>query len=198
MSMSSSAFVEIVLIAIPTMLVKSCLLYHPDTVDDRIKNTHIGVKAQYQDGRLTLHFDVLGEIDNLLIPKPKKPDEANGLWEHTCFEAFISVVEESYYREFNFSPSGDWAAYAFDDYRVAKPWRTHTPPAISYVRTGERLSLEAVISQYDLPENPHKQTYRLGLTAVLESKAGGLSYWALFHPAGKPDFHHRTGFTLSF
>ncbi|CAG7857485.1 hypothetical protein MCAMS1_02325 [biofilm metagenome] len=180
------------------MLVKSCLLYHPDTGDELIKHMHIGVKALYQDNNLKLHFDVLGAIDQLLIPKPKSPEEINGLWEHTCFEAFISVVEESYYREFNFSPSGDWAAYAFDEYRAAKTWHAYMPPAISYVRTGERLSLEAVISQHDLPENPRKQPYRLGMTAVLETKTGGLSYWALFHPSGKPDFHHRTGFTLSF
>ncbi|MBM4208370.1 MAG: DOMON-like domain-containing protein [Gammaproteobacteria bacterium] len=180
------------------MLVKSCLLYHPDTADDRIKNLHIGVKALYQDRSLKLHFDVLGDIDYLLIPKPKSPEEVDGLWQHTCFEAFISVVEESYYREFNFSPSGDWAAYAFDDYRHGKTWRARTPPVISYVRTSDRFSLEAVLSQDDLPENPRKQPYRLGLTAVLEVKTGGLSYWALFHPAGKPDFHHRAGFTLSF
>jgi hypothetical protein len=180
------------------MLVKSCLLYHPDTTDDFIKRMHIGVKALYQDNSLKLHFDVLGAIDRLLIPKPKTPEETNGLWEHTCFEAFISVVEESYYREFNFSPCGDWAAYAFNEYRVAKPWHTSTAPAITYVCTKERLSLEAVINQRDLPDNPRKQAFRLGMAAVLETKAGGLSYWALFHPSGKPDFHHRTGFTLSF
>lgn len=173
-------------------------MYHPDTTDEPIKAMHIGVKAMTQDNSLKLHFDVLGAVDKLLIPNPKKPEACDGLWQHTCFEAFISVVEECYYHEFNFSPSGDWAAYAFDDYRKTKPWQAKTAPAISYVRTSDRFSLEAVISLDDLPENPHKQAYRLGLTAVLETKAGGLSYWALFHPAGKPDFHHRAGFTLSF
>ena len=159
---------------------------------------HIGVRASYLNGSLRLHYDVLGAVNKLLIPSPKPPAETEGLWQHTCFEAFISVVEESHYHEFNFSPSGDWAAYAFEDYRKSKNWKASTAPAISYVRTGDRLSLEAVISQRDLPDNPRKQPYRLGLTAVLESKTGDLSYWALFHPSGKPDFHHRTGFTLSF
>ncbi len=180
------------------MLVKSCLLSHPDTTDELMKAMHIGVKALSQDNRLSLHFDILGLVDNLLIPKPKPPEEGDGLWQHTCFEAFISVVEESYYHEFNFSPSGDWAAYAFTDYRQRQPWRASTAPAITYVRSEGRLSLEAVISQDDLPANPRKQAYRLGLSAVLETKTGGLTYWALFHPSGKPDFHHRTGFTLSF
>ena len=31
---------------------------------------------------------------------------------------------------------------------------------------------------------------RLGLAAVIEDRAGVLSYWALKHPVEKPDFHH--------
>ena len=34
----------------------------------------------------------------------------------------------------------------------------------------------------------------LGLAAVIESGNGDLSYWALKHPPGKPDFHHAHGF----
>ena len=37
---------------------------------------------------------------------------------------------------------------------------------------------------------------RLALAAVLEDQQGALSYWALAHPPGKPDFHHPVGFTL--
>lgn len=156
------------------------------------------MKALFQNGSLRLHYDVLGAIDKLLIPGAKAPEEAEGLWKHTCFEAFVAVVEEPPYHEFNFSPSGQWAAYAFDDYRTPKDWRVQYPPALSYVRTEERLSVEVILSDRDLPANPLNQTYRLGLSAVIETKEGELSYWALCHPDGKPDFHHRTGFTLSF
>ena len=31
---------------------------------------------------------------------------------------------------------------------------------------------------------------RIGLSAVIETTDGALSYWALAHPAEKPDFHH--------
>ena len=30
----------------------------------------------------------------------------------------------------------------------------------------------------------------LGLSAVIEEADGNVSYWALAHPPGKPDFHH--------
>ena len=32
--------------------------------------------------------------------------------------------------------------------------------------------------------------------AVIEAVDGSVSYWALAHPAGKPDFHHPDGFAL--
>jgi hypothetical protein len=180
------------------LTVKSCLIHHPDTTGNIIKDVHIGVKALFQNGSLRLQYDLLGTINSLLIPETKAAEETTGLWEHTCFEAFVAIVDESPYHEFNFSPSGQWAAYAFDDYRKSRTWRIHSPPAFSYVCTNDRLSMEVVISEQDLPDNPKHNTYRLGLTAVLETKDGELSYWALCHPAGKPDFHHRTGFTLSF
>jgi hypothetical protein len=31
---------------------------------------------------------------------------------------------------------------------------------------------------------------------VIEEKNGALSYWALRHPAGKPDFHRRSAFAM--
>jgi hypothetical protein len=42
-----------------------------------------------------------------------------------------------------------------------------------------------------------QQSWQIGLTAVIETATGEKSYWALHHPAEKPDFHHRGGFALS-
>lgn len=179
------------------MISKSCLIHHPDTADAATKSWYIGVKAQYQNGNLTLRYEVQANINKLAIPEQKPTSEADGLWQHTCFEAFIAIVEEPPYHEFNFSPSGQWAAYAFNDYRARKPWQAQPTPAIHFVLTDDLMVLTAIINEANLPYNPHHQPFRLGLSAVLENKAGELSYWALFHPSGKPDFHHRSGFTLS-
>ena len=35
------------------------------------------------------------------------------LWQTTCFEAFLRAPGGEAYREWNFAPSGDWAAYDF-------------------------------------------------------------------------------------
>ena len=60
-------------------------------------------------------------------------------------------------------------------------------------RPGDRLGLEAEISRDFLPPG---NSLRLGLSAVVEDADGGLSYWALRHPPGKPDFHHTDAFAL--
>ena len=35
----------------------------------------------------------------------------------------------------------------------------------------------------------------IGLSAVVETTDGTLSYWALAHPRAQPDFHHPVGWT---
>jgi len=57
----------------------------------------------------------------------------------------------------------------------------------------DRLELGAEISQDLLPQS---RPLRLGLSAVVEDVDGILSYWALRHPLGKPDFHHADAFAL--
>jgi hypothetical protein len=40
------------------------------------------------------------------------------------------------------------------------------------------------------------RSIRLGLSALVEAIDGELSYWALRHLPGKPDFHHVDAFDL--
>jgi hypothetical protein len=48
-----------------------------------------------------------------------------------------------------------------------------------------------------MPETSWRGFHRIGVTAVIESPAGDLSYWALKHPAEKPDFHDPNGFSIT-
>ena len=97
------------------------------------------------------------------------------------------------YREFNFSPSGEWAAYTFPGYRNAGVLENELSPGIVVSKTMERLELGAEICQGLLP---HGGPLKLGLSAIVEGADGKLSYWALRHPPGKPDFHHPEAFAL--
>ena len=64
------------------------------------------------------------------------------------------------------------------------------PPEASLLMGKDELVLVASVS--GLPEGE----WQVGLSAVIEAKDGSRSYWALAHPPGKPDFHHRDCFAL--
>ena len=69
-----------------------------------------------------------------------------GLWRHTCFEAFIKAPGRTSYHEFNFAPSGQWAAYRFDAYREGMmPADLGASPEIAVRRFDDGLELEAAV-----------------------------------------------------
>lgn len=141
-------------------------------------------------GILAVGFTLEGKISRVRIPAPRPPRFAERLWQHTCCEIFIAQKGATRYREFNFSPSGEWAAYEFERYREGVALADQAlAPHLVVRRTEARLELDASVP---CPE----QALSVALSAVVEDEAGVLSYWALKHPAGKPDFHHLAGFAL--
>jgi len=150
-----------------------------------------------QAGEIALSYILRGELDRLLIPTPRTPCRRDGLWRHTCFESFIAVENSAAYLEFNFSPSGEWAAYAFRGYRDGGPIESDDlDPKIVVRREADTLELSAVIRLDRLSAIPSDATIPLGVSAVVEELDGSVSYWALKHPPGKPDFHHPDNFIL--
>ncbi len=112
------------------------------------------------------------------------------LWRTTCFEAFLRIEGDSGYREWNFAPSGDWAAYDFTDRRQGMaPAEIASPP---YIRMEDNLTWWALGAAIALDAG---RTWELGLSAVLEERDGTKSYWALGHGGGQPDFHDPACFT---
>ena len=97
------------------------------------------------------------------------------------------------YREFNFSPSGEWAVTAFRGYRDGGEPVAEPGPEIAVRRSGDRLELDAEIRPACLPPG---RSLRLGLSAVVEDAHGVLSYWALRHPAGASRFPSSDAFAL--
>jgi hypothetical protein len=148
---------------------------------------------------LTVTYLINGAIDLLRIPPFEAARRADGLWHHTCFEAFIGAKNDSEYYEFNFSPEGKWAAYAFRDYRDGGPCDGDgLEPKIVVQRGAASLELSAGFRLAHLPGIQPNICLSVGLSAVIEDLRGALSYWALKHPPGKPDFHHPDNFALEF
>ena len=168
------------------------LACHPRTPSEAIEAIEVSVGVVPGD-TLSLAFVLHCDLSRLRIPAPRSSARADGLWRHTCFEAFVMVGEGPGYREFNFSPSGQWAVYGFRGYRDGGQRDAGVAPRIVVRRTPHRLEL---VAQIDRDFRPGGRPLWLGLSAVVEDAGGALSYWALQHPAGKPDFHHADSFTL--
>jgi len=145
-------------------------------------------------GPIKLRYRLTGDLTKILIPESKPPIATDGLWRHTCFELFVARTDTPAYYEFNFSPSGQWAAYAFSGYRTRMPWTISRPPIIELTQTRNESRLTARIADAELLFESNEHALQLGVSAVIESVDGALSYWALHHPSERPDFHERTGF----
>jgi len=159
---------------------------HPDTPCRPVRGVTVAIERGGE--RLRLVYRIEGEIARLRIPPPRPPQRAERLWAHTCCELFAAGEGAEGYREFNFSPSGEWAAYAFRGYREA-PQPVDCVVEIRVRKEARELELAASIPF--VVENA-----RLGVCAVLEEEDGALSYWALRHAPGRADFHHPASFAL--
>ena len=172
------------------------LIPHP--LSDSRAASDINARVQWAATvSMTITFVLKGRLDQLRIPSPGLPGRADRLWEHTCFEAFIGVKSDPAYYEFNFSPSGEWAAYAFRAYRDGGTLEAaRLKPAIETHRAADSLELNAGIDLSSLSGIQLNSWLRIGLSAVIEEQDGRLSYWALKHPVARPDFHHPAAFAL--
>lgn len=161
---------------------------------------HIDVEiARPRAGRLELSYIVTGQLSSIRMPSAAANARSDGLWQHTCFEAFIRAVPDAGYYELNFSPSGQWAAYQFSGYRNGMRVANEiTEIAIEMRSSPDGCALQASLSLDQFRDLPRDRSWRLGLSAVIEGTTGGVSYWALAHPPGKPDFHHADGFACEF
>ena len=160
---------------------------HPDSFCLAATKIEVDV-ARARAGSLVLSYTVAGKIGDLLVPAVTAQSRVNELWRHTCFEAFIHAEPGASYYEFNFAPSTQWAAYRFDGYRSGMRVADGIgAPRIEVASTPERYTLQAALA---LGELPSALPWRLGLSAVIEETNRRKTYWALAHPAGKPDFHH--------
>lgn len=170
------------------------LLPHPESKARAVSRIDVHVRRSGA-GDLDLRYVATGNLGNLLLPPPARPDRTDGLWKHTCFEAFIGTPASATYCEFNFSPSGQWAAYRFGGYRTDMAEIAGlAPPRIDVRPTSTHLDLQTSLRLNRLPDLLGAPVWRLGLSAVIEDSGGGRAYWALRHPPGKPDFHHAEGF----
>ena len=152
-----------------------------------------GVEARIigaDENWLRLRWRIEGAQD-LVVPPFAGKGRADDLWQTTCFELFLKQADGESYCEFNLSPSERWAAYDFSGYRQAMAERPVEREPQTAMRLGSSFAIfDAAMPLSALPSGDR----RMNLTAVIEEQGGVKSYWALAHPAEKPDFHDPTCF----
>jgi hypothetical protein len=168
------------------------LICHPETPARRVKD--VSVTVDVTSGRNALFGYAICPADTLALPGRAPPRRKDGLWQTTCCELFLRAEGADAYCEFNFSPSGEWAAYNFEAYREGvSACAVDVEPHIECSVHDGALVLEADVAFGGLEAD----VLTMALCAVIEEVDGTKSYWALAHPPGKPDFHHPACFALS-
>jgi hypothetical protein len=166
------------------------LTRHPDTPCTAV--AAIGVEvSRPEPGSLRILYRLSGVTEDLVMP-PAVAGRADELWRHTCFEAFVGAPPDAGYRELNLA-IGQWAAYRFDGYRSGMADADIRPPDTHLHGDGPGTFTYGVTWELDLPQD---RPWRVGVSVVIEETGGRISYWALAHPPGKPDFHHADCFAL--
>ena len=156
----------------------------------------VAARAELDGLRKVVRFSyrLTGDLSHVEIPPSGPPCRGERLWEHTCFEAFVAPASGGGYFELNFSPSTQWAAYAFDDYRHGmRDFALVQAPSIAVTATAVELSVTAAMELAAFPAAPWP--WRIGLAAVVKDRSGGRAYFALRHRREEPDFHDLAGFT---
>ena len=172
---------------------------HPTSAAGPLRAVSVSGALQ-ADGRITLDYLLQGDLLQLRLPQPARhPQRRDDLWRHTCLELFAQREAAAEYAEFNFSPSGDWAAYGFEDYRRGQSTLNQQPVGITQHPLGPgQLRIQACAQ---LPTTAQQSTaaqrWRLGLAAIVEANDGSLGYWALRHAGEKPDFHAADNFDVA-
>jgi len=179
--------------ALPAAIQHS-LLCHPTSPCRAVKAAKVSAEL-IDNGTLALRYQLDCNPADILLPVTQPATAADDLWQHTCCEAFIAAGDGREYREFNFSPSGQWANYRFTDYRARDTaFIAPATPQITVHSRDDGLQLDALLGREMLPV---AAAWKIGLSIVIEAADGSKSYWALAHCAAQPDFHRRQSFTLT-
>jgi len=198
------------------MALRLSLQRHPDTSCPPLTGIEVEL-ARVRPMKLRLRYVLLGSARDVNL----KPPPGDALWEHTCFEAFVQVTGEDEYLELNLAPTGDWTAWRFRRYRDGmapapgvgasvldsqqrrRPMDREDRERLQHIGldTLERFEPSFYALQMEVALDPAMSLFldrpwRLGLATIVEENNGRLSYWALAHPPGKPDFHHPDCFRL--
>src|SRR5512139_4043370 len=145
---------------------------HPDSLDRAVRQIEVEIARPRPDS-LLLSYVVTGAMSDILMPAPAAATRSDGLWQHTCFEAFVRASSEAGYYEFNFAPSTEWAAYRFSGHRSEMRAADGIDAPLIELQSGPfSCTLRAALDLRGLPDLARQASWQLGLSALIEDTSG--------------------------
>ncbi len=151
----------------------------------------------HDEDKLWINYQLTGAIHTIKIPDISysyEPEFKDELWKTSCFEIFLKHADLNSYYELNFSPSRNWAAYHFENYRESMNPLKIQQPLIEWSKTGLAMDFAVLLNIQDYPAILSENSMNVGISVILEDENGIKSFWALNHPNGAADFHHKDCF----
>jgi len=145
--------------------------------------------------RLSISYQLQGTLHEILIPaRDEIPARRSRLWEETCFELFLAAENSEQYWEFNLSPAGHWNVFRFSSYRQSMQEETaFSSLPFSTQHIGDTLLLHM---ELDAEKILKACSLEAGVSAIIKTRVGEVTYWSLAHNPVRPDFHARDCFII--
>jgi hypothetical protein len=163
--------------------------------------TQVSGSANLTANELYISFEVTGDLSWIDFGNytPEKYRRLN-LFEKTCFEFFLKIPNGQYL-EFNFSPNFSWNIFSFYQLRgplLELPMEKDID--LDILNSSDKFFLVAKISKDILPMEylNNLKLAQFGITMVIKSRLGTISYWAIDHKDSRPNFHHYDSFIGKF
>lgn len=170
--------------------------FHPGETPKTHPDISIAGFVERNGDLFSINYKITGRLSGIELPGGDIPSRQDGLWDKTCLECFLAPRNSPEYWEFNLSPAGHWNVYGFDSYRKGMRWELSFEKLPFICRTGPdklKLSLEFNLGTII----PRSQEIDAAVSAVIKTRDGRISYWALSHPSSQPDFHDRRCFNIA-
>lgn len=166
---------------------------HPDRPCAAVTNIAVEITHPRAD-LIMLSYVVVGAISGILLTAVTPSFRNDGLWRHLFRGLYRDGGGPRLLRiQLHRRRSG---LYRFADYRQGMTVAEETGmPAITVQTNPHRYQLQGGVFTRPSVGTAARVQWRLSLSAVIAERNRRLSYWALAHPPGKPDFHHPDGFT---
>jgi len=161
------------------------------------------VAAIEQQSPYTLNIGYWLRDPNQLIQWPdivSSHPRLDYLWQDTCFEVFIGVQGEDFYREINLSPSQAWQVYDFEEYRYPEdmPPKTANDIELNQLKkTHYGLNVSLDLTEFMLKHKLKWTDLFIGLAAVLKTPQNE-HYFAMQHSSPQADFHNKRDWLHQF